>query len=313
MTKLCCMHCGGDIDAQSEIERRDRQLKEATDHEVAYQTEIEQLRRDLRNARATIEGLIQALKDADAEARSAVLPESHYRAFSYDQLVQMCQTADTANWQAREQIERLTKERDTARRVLELALEQQRDQTVEIERRDRRIRKLEHELRRASHRFNWLADYHLNAEYSKSEARKLADEMWQTQANEGEPTLKCLVSGCGDPVLVAEDGAVGALCEDHHGKIIRHTTEDNFQHFLSYSGKRGVPHEADLRLAYHAGADVEPPAMCSYVGAPQGSPIQCTLPAGHPPGQHSHGEKWSALPTCEHGNVPLLCSKCADR
>lgn len=36
-----------------------------------------------------------------------------------------------------------------------------------------------------------------------------------------------------------------------------HTAEDDFQHYLSYSGKRGVPHEADLRLAYYAGADVQ--------------------------------------------------------
>jgi hypothetical protein len=37
-----------------------------------------------------------------------------------------------------------------------------------------------------------------------------------------------------------------------------HTTEDDFQHFLTYSGKRGQ-NEADLRLAYYAGADVGPP------------------------------------------------------
>lgn len=42
-----------------------------------------------------------------------------------------------------------------------------------------------------------------------------------------------------------------------------HTTEDDFLHFLSYSGKRGVPHEADLQLAYHAGADAPIPVKSS--------------------------------------------------
>lgn len=36
-------------------------------------------------------------------------------------------------------------------------------------------------------------------------------------------------------------------------KHVPHTVEDNFQHFLSYSGKRGQ-NEDDLRLAYYAGA-----------------------------------------------------------
>lgn len=46
-----------------------------------------------------------------------------------------------------------------------------------------------------------------------------------------------------------------------------HTTEDDFQHYLSYSGKRGQ-NEADLRLAYYAAADAGPPVKSE---APLGS------------------------------------------
>jgi predicted Zn-ribbon and HTH transcriptional regulator len=36
-----------------------------------------------------------------------------------------------------------------------------------------------------------------------------------------EPAERCLVAGCGKPCLVAEDGAVGGLCEEHNGNVIR--------------------------------------------------------------------------------------------
>jgi hypothetical protein len=178
--------------------------------------------------------------------------------------------------------------------------------TTEIERLNLRVSKLEHELRRASHRFGWLADYHLNAQHSKDAARKLADEMWLAQANEGEPppaepgerrpvvnaigrackkcdstshvTLDCpFVDNAGprvsrQPTLldtierIVASNRTGCGTWATVGEVIRlaqksptHSTEDDYQHWLSYSKKRGVPHEADLRLAYYAGADVEPP------------------------------------------------------
>jgi hypothetical protein len=44
----------------------------------------------------------------------------------------------------------------------------------------------------------------------------------------------------------------------------KHTTEENFQHFLSYSNLRVLADQRpltlkDLRTAYYAGADVPPP------------------------------------------------------
>lgn len=36
-----------------------------------------------------------------------------------------------------------------------------------------------------------------------------------------EPTERCLVVGCGKPCLVAKDGAVGGLCAEHNGNVIR--------------------------------------------------------------------------------------------
>jgi len=36
-----------------------------------------------------------------------------------------------------------------------------------------------------------------------------------------ESAERCLVAGCGKPSLVAEDGAVGGLCEEHNGNVIR--------------------------------------------------------------------------------------------
>ena len=55
-----------------------------------------------------------------------------------------------------------------------------------------------------------------------------------------EPTLKCLVAGCSKPVLVAEDGAVGGLCKDHNGTIIRQEAAEKSKAFLEmpegYSG-----------------------------------------------------------------------------
>jgi hypothetical protein len=55
-------------------------------------------------------------------------------------------------------------------------------------------------------------------------------------------------TGCGTCATVGE---VIRLAE----KSPTHTPEDDFRHFLSYSKLSGVPHEADLRLAYYAGAD----------------------------------------------------------
>jgi hypothetical protein len=54
----------------------------------------------------------------------------------------------------------------------------------EISSRDARIAVLEHALRVASGKLTWLADYHLNAEYSRREARSVADKLWQVQAGE---------------------------------------------------------------------------------------------------------------------------------
>lgn len=50
-----------------------------------------------------------------------------------------------------------------------------------------RITTLEHALRKASEKFGWLADYHLNAAYSKQAARELMDEFWKIQAGEKSP------------------------------------------------------------------------------------------------------------------------------
>ena len=47
-----------------------------------------------------------------------------------------------------------------------------------------RVAALEHALRSASHSLHWLADYHLNAEYSKCEARRIADALWKVQSGE---------------------------------------------------------------------------------------------------------------------------------
>lgn len=47
-----------------------------------------------------------------------------------------------------------------------------------------RIVALEHGMREASAKFSWLADFHLNAEYSQTAARELADKFWKLQAGE---------------------------------------------------------------------------------------------------------------------------------
>lgn len=54
----------------------------------------------------------------------------------------------------------------------------------ELSSRDARIAALEHALRFASQKFSWLADYHLNAEYSKKEARTIGDKLWKVQSGE---------------------------------------------------------------------------------------------------------------------------------
>jgi hypothetical protein len=63
-----------------------------------------------------------------------------------------------------------------------------------------RVRSLEWELRRASYRFNWLADHHLTTDYAKTEARKLADEFWKAQespekTSEHAPSCALLIHG----------------------------------------------------------------------------------------------------------------------
>lgn len=47
-----------------------------------------------------------------------------------------------------------------------------------------RVAILEHALRYASQKFSWLAQYHLNAEYSKVQAHEIADKLWKVQARE---------------------------------------------------------------------------------------------------------------------------------
>jgi hypothetical protein len=60
---------------------------------------------------------------------------------------------------------------------------------------------------------------------------------------------------------------------DIHEKKPKHSTEENFQHFLSYSNlrvlakKRSLTLE-DLRTAYYAGADGEPPRAVITKGDP---------------------------------------------
>src|SRR5690348_3429835 len=45
-----------------------------------------------------------------------------------------------------------------------------------------RIAGLEHCLREASERFDWLARFHLNSQFSKDVASKLATKYWELQA-----------------------------------------------------------------------------------------------------------------------------------
>jgi hypothetical protein len=45
-----------------------------------------------------------------------------------------------------------------------------------------RISGLEHGLREASERFDWLARFHLNGEFSKKAAKDLATKYWELQA-----------------------------------------------------------------------------------------------------------------------------------
>jgi hypothetical protein len=67
-----------------------------------------------------------------------------------------------------------------------------------------------------------------------------------------EPSAQCV---CGDPSAPNVTHRTNGPCIQQGEPPTTHTTEDDFQHFLSYSQKRGVPYEADLRLAYYAGAD----------------------------------------------------------
>jgi len=45
-----------------------------------------------------------------------------------------------------------------------------------------------------------------------------------------------------------------------------HTTEDDFQHFLSYSGLRAIHMDGELRKAFYAGADVVACERCGGTG-----------------------------------------------
>ncbi len=54
----------------------------------------------------------------------------------------------------------------------------------EISSRDARIAILEHALRHASGKLQWLAQHHLHGEFAKTEANALADKLWKVQSGE---------------------------------------------------------------------------------------------------------------------------------
>ena len=50
--------------------------------------------------------------------------------------------------------------------------------------RDARIAILEHALRYASGKLQWLAEHHLRGEFAKKEASVAADRLWKVQSGE---------------------------------------------------------------------------------------------------------------------------------
>ena len=52
----------------------------------------------------------------------------------------------------------------------------------EISRLEARIACLEHGLRHASQKFDWLATFHLNSAFSKQAAKEIAVELWNLQS-----------------------------------------------------------------------------------------------------------------------------------
>ena len=54
----------------------------------------------------------------------------------------------------------------------------------EVSRLEARIACLEHGLRHASAKFDWLASFHLNSAFSKKAAKEIAVELWNLQSGE---------------------------------------------------------------------------------------------------------------------------------
>lgn len=60
-------------------------------------------------------------------------------------------------------------------------------QRKEVSRLEARIACLEHGLRYASSKFDWLAQFHLNAAFSKEAAKEISVELWNLQS--GKTTM----------------------------------------------------------------------------------------------------------------------------
>lgn len=55
-------------------------------------------------------------------------------------------------------------------------------QQKEVSQLEARIACLEHGLRHASQKFDWLASFHLNSAFSKKAAKEIAVELWNLQS-----------------------------------------------------------------------------------------------------------------------------------
>jgi len=217
----------------------------------------------------------------------------------------------------KEQIERLTRERDLPRAAIEqlhaavkAAQELAATRLMEIGRLQKRDEQLMEFLRA-------FISGGVNQDF-KPWGRELYQRLYRDSA-ESVPT--CQVAGCGKPCLIAEDGAVGGLCAEHNGNVIRPRDEGERWN-LSAERIAELRRFIDQLLSTHnmyeciairdmlseeitiepgpsrAGVSVKDPAppqeiiLCAAMG-PSG--FICERPKGHP-GRHCDGDNqcWPA-------------------
>ncbi len=77
---------------------------------------------------------------------------------------------------------RTSKENDDPLAGLRGSAEDAALRAKEISRFEARIACLEHGLRYASQKFDWLASFHLNSAFSKQAAKEIAVELWNLQS-----------------------------------------------------------------------------------------------------------------------------------